>query len=104
MALRVRVCGVDQIAEGVLKSFAVDGVEVPVLVTRVDGDIIAGTSMCPHEDVSLVRGCIQGGAIVCSAHGYAFDLQTGLCAHDPQLRWRLYRTQVVAGELYVELL
>jgi nitrite reductase/ring-hydroxylating ferredoxin subunit len=104
MALRVRVCQVDEILEGVLKSFPVEGVEVPVLVTRVEGEIIAGTSMCPHEDVSLVRGSIQQGEIVCRAHGYAFDLKTGQCAHDPKLRWRVYRTQIVGDDLYVQLL
>lgn len=103
MALRVKVCRVDEIVEGELREFPVDGVLVPVLVTRLDGDIIAGTSMCPHEDVSLVRGCIEEGTLVCSAHGYAFDLQTGQCSHDPGLRWRVYKTSIHEGELYVDL-
>ena len=79
MALRVRVCKLDEIIENELQDFDVAGVDVPVLVTRVDGEIIAGTSMCPHEDVSLVGGCIEEGTIVCSAHGYAFDLRSGQC-------------------------
>lgn len=103
MALRMRVCSLDEIEEGELKSFDVPGVEVPVLVTRVEGEIVAGTSMCPHEDVSLVRGCIQNGMIVCSAHGYAFDLRSGQCSHDPTLRWRVYQTTIQSGDLYVDL-
>jgi nitrite reductase/ring-hydroxylating ferredoxin subunit len=104
VALRVRVCQLDEIVEGVLKSFPVEGVDVPVLVTRVEGEIIAGTSMCPHEDVSLTRGTIQEGTLVCRAHGYAFDLRSGQCAHDPKLRWRIYTTRIVGSDLYVELL
>lgn len=103
MALRVRVCALDEIREGELQSFPVPGVLVPVLVTMVDGNIIAGTSMCPHEDVSLVRGCIQGSAIVCSAHGYEFNLYTGQCSHDPSLRWLTYKTSIRSGDLYVDL-
>ncbi len=104
MGLRVRVCDLSEILEGVLKSFVVEGVEVPVLVTRVKGEIIAGTSMCPHEDVSLVRGVLKEGMIVCRAHGYAFDLKTGQCQHDPKLRWRIYKSAIVGTELHVELL
>jgi len=100
---RVRVCRVDEVGEGEIKSFSVAGVDVPVLVTRLNGELISGTSMCPHEDVSLVRGCIREGSIVCKAHGYSFDLHTGQCSHDPSLRWRVYRVTVIAKEVYVDL-
>jgi nitrite reductase/ring-hydroxylating ferredoxin subunit len=104
VALRVRVCDLSDITEGVLKSYAVEGVDVPILVTRIEGEIVAGTSMCPHEDVPLTRGIIKDGHIVCRAHGYAFDLKTGQCQHDPKLRWLLYKTFIVGTELQVELL
>lgn len=104
MALRVRVCDVGEIVEGELKVFAVEGVDIPVLVTRVKGDLVVGTSMCPHEDVSLANGVLKKGKIVCRGHGYAFDLRTGQCEHDPKLRWRLYKTEIVGSELFVELM
>lgn len=94
----------DEIVEGKLKAFAVDGVDVPILVTRVKGTLVAGTSMCPHEDVSLVKGVLKPGKIVCRAHGYAFDLKTGQCEHDPKLRWRIYKTHEIDSSLYVELM
>lgn len=100
---RIRVCEESEVADGELKAFPVEGVEIPILVTRVDGELVAGTSMCPHEDVSLVRGCIRKGSIVCRAHGYAFDLRTGACSHDPNLRWRVYKITVKDGQIYVDL-
>ena len=100
--LALYVCRIDQITDEP-QSFEVEGVEVPVLAMRVDGQIIAGTSMCPHEDVSLTEGCIRDGSIVCSAHGYSFDLQTGDSSHDPDLRWRRYKTIERDGELWVDL-
>ena len=100
---KVRVCAEDQIAEGELKSFSVDGVDIPILVTRVDGELVAGTSMCPHEDVSLVKGRICDGELVCRAHGYAFNLRTGACSHDPKLHWRVYKITVTSGHVYVDL-
>ena len=103
MALRLRVCSIDEIEDEVLKAFQVEGIAVPVLVTRIEGTIIAGTSMCPHEDVSLCDGEIVDGTIVCPGHGYAFDVGTGGCTHDSRLRWRRYKTALQDGELYVDL-
>ena len=104
MALQVKVCALEEIEEGVISCFEVPGVAIPVLVTKVDGIIIAGTSMCPHEDVSLKRATLKSNTIVCRAHGYAFHLQTGVCSHDPNLRWKTYKTDVVGDYLFVQLL
>jgi nitrite reductase/ring-hydroxylating ferredoxin subunit len=103
MALRVRVCTLDQVAGDGLHAFAVPGVIWPVIVTRVDGALVAVPGVCPHEDVALADGELAGGAIVCPGHGYAFDLRTGQCAHDPDLELRRYRITVVGDEIWVDL-
>lgn len=103
MALRVFVCLADAVPPGESRAFSVAGVEVPVLVTNVDGTLHATTSMCPHEDVSLEGGDLEGTRIACPGHGYLFDLRTGRCAHDPGLRLRRYRVTVDDGRLYVDL-
>ena len=104
MALRVRVCQRGDVADGELRAFAVDGVTWPVIVTRVAGELIACPGVCPHEDVALADGELRDGAIVCPGHAYAFDLQTGRCAHDPDLELRRYPITLVGDELYVDLL
>jgi len=53
MALRVRVCTLDEVIDGALCAFAVPGVLWPVIVTRVDGELVAVPGVCPHEDVGL---------------------------------------------------
>ena len=104
MALRVRVCRLADIAEGELRAFAVTGVTWPVIVTRVDGELVAVPGVCPHEDVPLATGELCGRAIVCAGHGYAFDLQTGRCAHDPALELRRYPITLVGDDVWVDLL
>lgn len=104
MPLQLRVCRLDEIIEDELQSFEVAGVTIPILVTKVGGKIFAGSSMCPHEDVSLVGGRLDGTNIVCPGHGYAFDMQSGQCSHDEKLRWRTYTTEIIANVLYVNLL
>jgi len=104
MALRVRVCTLDQVAGEGLHAFAVAGVTWPVIVTRVDGALVAVAGVCPHEDVALAGGDLVGDALVCPGHGYAFDLRSGRCKHDPGLELRRYPITLIGSELWVDLL
>lgn len=104
MALKLRVCRVDEVLPGEVRGFDVDGVAVPVLVANVDGTLYASTSMCPHEDVSLIDGAHIGAKLICPGHAYEFDLRTGACSHDPKLRLHCYRVSVVDDVLYVDII
>ena len=104
MALRVRVCTVDEVGED-LRGFLVRGVTWPVMVARLDGDIVAFPGVCPHDDVSLVDyGVLEHGRVRCRVHGYNFDLRTGRCEHQPQLHLRRYRVTIADGDVWVDLL
>lgn len=104
MALRVRVCRVSEVVDGELRAFAVPGVTWPVMVTRLHGALVAMPGVCPHEDVGLADGDLVGNAVICPGHGYAFDLTTGRCKHDPGLHLRRYAITQLDGELWVDLL
>jgi nitrite reductase/ring-hydroxylating ferredoxin subunit len=104
MALRVRVCTLGDVVDGALRAFAVPGVTWPVIVTRVDGALVAVAGVCPHEDVALADGELRGAAIVCPGHGYAFDVRTGRCQHDPGLELRRYPITQLGDEVWVDLL
>lgn len=104
MGLRVRVCETTDVAPGEAKGFEVAGVTIPILVTNIDGRFLATTSMCPHEDVSLLSAKRKGTRIFCPGHGYEFDLEQGACKHDPQLTLRCYRVTVIDGALFVDLI
>ncbi len=104
MGLRVRVCATSDVAEGESKGFEVAGAAIPILVTNIDGRFLATTSMCPHEDVSLLRAKRKGTRIFCPGHGYEFDLDHGACKHDPRLTLRCYRVSIVGDELFVDLI
>ena len=103
MALRVRVCSIGDIDDD-LRAFSVHGVTWPVIVTRVDGALVACAGVCPHEDVGLVDGELEGASIICPGHGYAFDLRTGRCKHDPGLELRRYPITLVDDDVFVDLL
>jgi nitrite reductase/ring-hydroxylating ferredoxin subunit len=105
VALRVRVCELDDVAPGELRAFAVAGVTWPVMVTIVDGDLFAFQGVCPHEDVSLADyGAIAGAEVTCRVHGYRFDLGSGRCEHAPGLHLRRYPITVIGTTIWVDLL
>lgn len=105
MALRVRVCQLDQVVPGELRAFAVSGVTWPVMVTSVEGELVAFQGVCPHDDVSLADyGLIDGPEVTCRVHGYRFDVYTGTCEHAPYLHLRRYRITLIGTDIWVDLL
>lgn len=104
MAFRVRVCRLADVVPGELRAFAVSGVTWPVIVTYAEHELVAVPGVCPHEDVPLADGHLEGTEIVCGGHGYGFDLTSGLCTHDKTLVLRRYPITVVGDEVWVDLL
>ena len=105
MALRVRVCRLDELEGDAMRGFAVAGVTWPVMVATVDGELIAFPGVCPHDDVSLVDyGVIEDHHLRCRVHGYRFDVRSGICEHNPQLHLRRYKITIENDELWVDLL
>ena len=54
-----------------------------LLLANVEGTIHACDEMCPHEEVSLGLGALQGNQLKCSLHGSRFDLTTGKVLDEP---------------------
>jgi nitrite reductase/ring-hydroxylating ferredoxin subunit len=105
MALRVRVCRLADVVAGELRGFPVAGVTWPVMLSYVEGAMVAFPGVCPHEDVALADyGELDGAAVVCRVHGYRFDLATGRCEHVPGLHLRRYPITIVGDEIFVDLL
>jgi toluene monooxygenase system ferredoxin subunit len=104
MAMRVRVCRLDEVLDEQLRAFPVVGVTWPVLVTRIAGELHACAGVCPHEDVALADGDLHGTVITCPGHSYELDLKTGRCVHDPTLQLRRYPITIIEGEVWVDLM
>jgi len=49
----------------------------PLLLLQDQGQPFIIENRCPHMDALLSTGKISQGAIVCRAHGIAFDLRSG---------------------------
>jgi len=104
MGVWVRICSANDVPIGQVRGFHIEILSFPVLVAQVEaGRFLAASSVCPHEDISLVGGELRGAVITCPGHGYEFDLMSGQCAHDAGLRLRLFPVRLSDDVLYVNI-
>ena len=76
--------------------------EHEVLVTRVDGELVAMANRCTHAGWPLADGEVADGCITCPAHGSRFRLRDGSVARGPAATPQLrYRVREVGDEVQV---
>jgi ferredoxin-nitrite reductase len=73
-----------EIPEGRAKLFRAQDREIAVFNHR--GRLCALQNICPHEGGQLSNGWIEGEEAVCPLHGYRFNLKTGACSSDSNLK------------------
>lgn len=83
------LCTLDQLKQaGILEAEAnlPEGPESVILIARDDG-VHAYLNVCPHAgrrlDWAPGKFLLEGGRLICAAHGASFQLQDGLCIGGP---------------------
>src|SRR5947208_1719958 len=67
------------------------------------GRIHATGSLCPHQNALLEGAPIEDGAIVCTRHGYRFDLKTGDCLTAGGYGVPVFPVEVEGDTVYVSV-
>ena len=81
MAEWVKLCSRDEVpAEGKVAQMQVG--EFDVCLAHHKGRLSALDNWCPHRRGPLGEGWIEGDAVVCPWHAWAFDLETGECPEE----------------------
>lgn len=76
----------------------------PVVVTNVDGHLVAVDGVCPHAGGPLGEGRLDGGLLQCPWHRALFDLRTGAPCRGPARKpLRRYPVRVDGGLVVVTL-
>lgn len=96
-----KICTVDDVWEGEMKSFSVNGQEI-LVVCAEGGDIKAFQGACPHQDIPLVEGQFDGKTIVCRAHLWQFDACTGKGINPAECALAEYPVKVDGNDVFVE--
>lgn len=88
-------------------------------IVRWGDRVFAISNLCSHQGGPVCEGVLSGQLIAsqpgelavdegrptlaCPWHGWEFDLNTGRALLAPQLRLRMFKTQVVDGRVLVDL-
>lgn len=86
-------------AEGqLIEAFAGDQA---VVLARIDGEVYAVDSVCPHAGGPLGEGELDGPRLTCPWHGWAYDVTTGTCGVDDQTRVDTFAVRIDGDDVYV---
>ncbi|MER2538097.1 MAG: Rieske 2Fe-2S domain-containing protein [Azonexus sp.] len=96
-----KVCTLDDLWEGEMESFEIDGQEI-LLVCAEGGDIKAFQGICPHQDIPLIEGSFDGKKLVCKAHLWQFDACTGKGINPADCALAEYPVKVDGDDVLVE--
>lgn len=94
----VDVASDDEVVEGGLLPAHAGG--TPVVLTRIDGRVLALADRCTHRGGPLHKGELSDGCITCPWHGSRFALVDGSVRHGPATRPQLTpQVRVVDGRV-----
>lgn len=98
---RVLVGPVADIAEGDRKIIDVDGQSIGVF--HLKEGWVALSNSCLHRGGPVCAGPWDGDTLTCPWHGYQYDISTGQLLLDRTTALPLYKTEIEAGDIYVNL-
>ncbi|WP_158791949.1 Rieske 2Fe-2S domain-containing protein [Granulicella sp. L60] len=102
MAEWVRLCGLAEVpAPGRVMEAEVDGVQV--CVANVNGVLSALDNICPHRQGPLGQGWVEGEAVICPWHSWAFNVKTGLAEFPAHERVEVFPLRVEGEDVLVDI-
>ena len=76
---------------------------VSVCLARLDGELTALDNWCPHRRGPLGQGWIEGNAVVCPWHSWAFNLHTGIAEPPDRARVDVLEVRVEGDDILINL-
>ena len=102
MAQWVKICGVgDAPGPGKVMELEVEG--VGVCLANVGGELSALDNWCPHRRGPLGQGWMEGEAVVCPWHSWAFDVKTGQAVYPENERVAVFPLKVEDESVLIDI-
>jgi nitrite reductase/ring-hydroxylating ferredoxin subunit len=97
------VCRLDELPAGTLRLETVRRRKIALM--RVDDDVYAFNSACPHKGAPLEEGCLHAGRreLICPWHRFRFDVTTGASVTNPELKATTFPVTIADGTIYIKL-
>jgi nitrite reductase (NADH) small subunit len=98
----VRLCALSEApVEGQVTELEVKG--VAICLANINGDLRALDNWCPHRRGPLGQGWVEGNAVVCPWHSWAFDTVTGIAEPPERARVDVLPLQIEEDAVMVNI-
>jgi len=98
----VKICAVQKApAVGAVMECEVEGIDV--CLVNIEGELSALDNWCPHRRGPLGQGWIEGKAVICPWHSWAFDVKTGVADYPAGERVPVFPLRVEGDYLLIEI-
>jgi len=101
VARLVKLAEANELSPDQGKLVQVEGNDIALF--NVNGTYHAMGAVCPHEDGPLHEGEVDGDTIICPWHGYDFNVKTGECPVDSELRVLTYVVKTERNDVFIEV-
>ena len=102
MAEWVRLCSAKDAPEpGKVMETEINGVQI--CLANLNGELAALDNVCPHRQGPLGQGWIEGEAVICPWHSWAFNLKTGLADYPVHERVEVFPVKLEGADVLVDL-
>ncbi|HKO56602.1 MAG TPA: Rieske 2Fe-2S domain-containing protein [Thermoanaerobaculia bacterium] len=97
----IDIASVTDVPPGRARTF--DAGDRRIAVYHTARGFYASDNTCPHRGGPLGEGDVIGNEIVCPWHLWGFDVQTGVCAGNPDISIITHEVRVDGDRLLVKL-
>ena len=101
MADFVKVAELAELPAGSAKSVEVAGTVIALY--NVGGQIHATGNACPHRGGPLGEGMLGEAVVTCPWHAFEFEVTTGRCLTQPNLKIACFPVKVEGPDILVQL-
>ena len=76
---------------------------VAICLARRDGQLSALGNWCPHRNGPLGQGWLEGNAVICPWHSWAFNLKTGIADPPERAKVAVFAVRLEGEQVLVEI-
>ena len=101
MGKLVKVAKTTDVPDGAGLCVEAEGKEIALF--KMNGQFYAMDNTCQHQGGPLGDGALEGKEVICPWHGWQYDVTTGQCTTNPNVRQERYAVQVQGDDVLVEV-
>ena len=98
----VKICGLAE-APAPGKVLEAEVGEFTICLANVNGELSALDNWCPHRRGPLGQGWIEGTAVICPWHSWAFNAKTGKADYPENEKVEMFTLKIEGEDVLVDI-